>query len=92
MTRRRCLECGRPSYGNRCREDHEDDLRKTALRDMEDADAMILAMREDQQMTYEDIAAKLGLSRARVWQKVRAAVLRREERLARWGAWGAVKR
>lgn len=74
-----CADCGNPTAGGqRCRSCHGRRMRESAAVALTDSDRELLKMRDDEHLTHARIAARLGLSRARVAQRIRDA--RRRER------------
>lgn len=75
----RCLDCGEPATGLRCRKHHGVELLKRTLRETAENDREILRLRDTDKLSYGRIGTRYGVSKTRARNKVIEA--RRREKV-----------
>lgn len=76
----KCVDCGAPTGGLRCKKCHGRELARLALAETAVRDEQVLRLREVDGLTYERIGIRLGITKARAWQLYRQANARRTRR------------
>jgi DNA-directed RNA polymerase specialized sigma24 family protein len=75
-----CADCGKPTSGTRCAEHNRAFQRLRFLKETAEQDAQVLRWRDDEQLSSEQIAQRLGISRTRAADKVHDARRREKQR------------
>jgi hypothetical protein len=75
-----CIDCGRVASGLRCKDCHGKFIARQALLETAKRDAAVLQMVGEEHLSGQRLADRLGVSRTRARQLIRAAERRTERR------------